>query len=154
MAAAWAVVQTLARFVRRRPDVIAPPEPHGGQQGSQSGDVQPGNLVTARRTATRNGRRVSGHMMRLTLARPDLEPPAEQSGWQLADLLDDCLRAENQQPGSSAPIIGSAPEGLRTELEQLVALGVALRATSSRYRGGDGSLARLRARIMHAIDPG
>jgi hypothetical protein len=58
---------------------------------------------------------------------PDLpaETAAEQ---QLADLLEACLRAESALPGSAAAIVASAPEALRGDLEQLIALGQLLRS--------------------------
>lgn len=64
-------------------------------------------------------------------AEPD--PPSDATDEQLADFLEECLRAERALPGSSLAIIQSAPEQLRPDLEQLLALGQALRASSVRH---------------------
>jgi hypothetical protein len=49
----------------------------------------------------------------------------------VADLLEACLRAECDTPGASARIIQTAPPKFRRDLEQLVALGQALRHGSA-----------------------
>ena len=64
---------------------------------------------------------------------PEPDPPAEVADEQLADLLEECLRAERAVPGSSAAIVQTAPEQLRSDLEQLLALGQALRVNSPRH---------------------
>ena len=66
-------------------------------------------------------------------AEPD--PPADAADEQLADLLEECLRAERAVPGSSAAIVQTAPEQLRPDLEQLLALGQALRLSSPALGG-------------------
>jgi hypothetical protein len=71
---------------------------------------------------------------------------------QLADLLEDCLRAEAVSPGSSAAIVQGAPEQLRRDLEQLLALGQALRVSSSQHVSAS-VLSSVRARIMSRIRP-
>jgi hypothetical protein len=83
-------------------------------------------------------------------AEPD--PPADAADEQLADLLEECLRAERAVPGSSAAIVQTAPEQLRPDLEQLLALGQALRV-SSPAKGEASSLSDARARIMTRIEP-
>jgi hypothetical protein len=68
----------------------------------------------------------------------------------LASLLEASLSAEQEIPGSAASIVQSAPEHLRTELDQLLALGRRLRSV----RPVELSLVvrlRLRARIIAAI---
>jgi hypothetical protein len=81
----------------------------------------------------------------------DPGPPAEEEDEQLADLLEECLRAEHAQPGSSRVIIQAAPAYLQSRLEQLLAVGQALRRTV--LATDTGILADLRARIMRQIRP-
>jgi hypothetical protein len=81
------------------------------------------------------------------------DPPDEPADGQLADLLEACLRAERALPGSAARIVQTAPEELRTDLEQLLALGQRLRSVHA------GELAPavrhgLRVRIISRIAPG
>ena len=83
-------------------------------------------------------------------AEPD--PPAEAADEQLADLLEECLRAERRLPGSSAAIVQAAPGQLRPDLEQLLALGQALRISSQRH-ASTSILPDARARIMAQIEP-
>jgi hypothetical protein len=80
------------------------------------------------------------------------DPPDEPADEQLAELLEACLRAERAVPGSAARIVQTAPEQLRTDLEQLLALGQRL------WSVHDGELPPavrhgLRARIMTRIAP-
>ncbi|MGI9148568.1 MAG: hypothetical protein ACR2IK_18815 [Chloroflexota bacterium] len=80
------------------------------------------------------------------------EPVVEAPDDQLADLLDASLSAERGAPGASVAIVQTAPERLRFELEELLALGHALR----RRLAGQPSpsrLSALRQRIMARIEP-
>jgi hypothetical protein len=83
-------------------------------------------------------------------AKPELS--AEAADEQLADLLEECLRAERAAPGSSAAIVQTVPEQLRPDLEQLLALGQMLWASSPRLASASRSF-DARARIMARIDP-
>jgi len=82
----------------------------------------------------------------------DPDSPEDAADEHLADLLDACLRAEQMLPGSSIRIVQTAPEAMRTELEQLVQLGLRLR---SMQRGMPGTVVPqgLRARIQARIEP-
>jgi Domain of unknown function (DUF5667) len=78
------------------------------------------------------------------------EPPDQDQ--RLAELLDACLRAERGAPGSAAEILRQAPEELRDELDQLLAMARALATTewpapSSEFRAG------ARARFETAAQP-
>jgi hypothetical protein len=80
------------------------------------------------------------------------DPFDDAATTQLADLLEECLRAEVVSPGSSAAIVQSAPEQLRRELEQLLTLGQALRISSA-LQARTSRLTGVRARIMSRIRP-
>jgi hypothetical protein len=78
------------------------------------------------------------------------EPPDQDT--RLAELLDACLQAERGAPGSAAEIVRQAPQELREELEQLMAVARALAtaewtAPSSEFR------ASARARLEAAAQP-
>jgi hypothetical protein len=78
------------------------------------------------------------------------EPPDQDT--RLAELLDACLQAERGAPGSAAEIVRQAPQELREELEQLMAVARALAtaewtAPSSEFRAG------ARARLEAAAQP-
>jgi hypothetical protein len=78
------------------------------------------------------------------------EPPDQDQ--RLAELLDACLRAERGAPGSATDILRQAPEELRDELDQLLAVARALAAAewpapSSNFR------ASARARFETAAQP-
>jgi hypothetical protein len=80
------------------------------------------------------------------------EPYPEAADHYLADLLDECLQAEQAAPGSSAAIIQLAPPQVRADLARLLAVSQALQVRSSRPLGAARRL-ELRARIMARIDP-
>jgi hypothetical protein len=82
----------------------------------------------------------------------EADPSDDAAAIQLADLLENCLRAEAVSAGSSAAIVQTAPEQLRRDLEQLLALGQALRASSSLHARAS-RLSGMRARIMSRIKP-
>ncbi len=91
-----------------------------------------------------------------TGARPSpaahLERPTESRDQQLADLLEDCLRAERSVPGGAAALVQAAPEALRSDLERLLAVAEALRQRSM-GQPTPAVVADLRARIMARIEP-
>jgi Domain of unknown function (DUF5667) len=78
------------------------------------------------------------------------EPPDQDA--RLAELLDACLEAEHGAPGSAGEVVNQAPEELRNELDELVAVARALataewRMPSSQFRAG------ARARFEEAAQP-
>lgn len=85
-------------------------------------------------------------------AEPDPPPADDAADEHLADLLEECLRAEQALAGGSAAIVQAAPEHLRPRLEQLLALGQALRARSGR-RAAPSSLGAARARRRACAAP-
>jgi hypothetical protein len=91
----------------------------------------------------------------MTTPTPASDSADEAAVEKLGALLEECLRADSAQPGSSAAIVQQAQGQVRVNLEQMLAIGRALRVNSERLAAAaclpDDRAEALRARIMARI---
>ena len=81
---------------------------------------------------------------------PSDEPPSDGPDVRLAELLEACLRAERAHPGGALRLVQTAPEAVRAELLELLAIGCTLRR-GARAPAQGPPLTALRARLMAHI---